>query len=614
MSNSYLALINEQGAGCNTSIVLNSIIGPTGDPGPIGATGATGPQGLQGPTGSQGIQGPTGSQGIQGSTGPQGLQGPQGPQGLQGETGPSGDVGPTGPAGIVIGSSVYGELKTSTITTTKIFTALNSFQGFFNLTIGVSNGVNALSNPSPIPSSFGILTGGVYNGQIDTSINVTAGAGDKIFQIAFFKNGVQQGGGQVFEIGGAISGVGITTTFLAQLVPGDNVDVRIAQTLGALATISISRCNAVLILTTPAQGIQGPQGSTGPSGDDTRIVSGVNFSDTLRWDGVSKYVPTTADVFLGRFTGQGFPSINQNNICIGDSSFSSVGANCNNNVCFGSSAGQSLQANSSENIAIGKSRLGGNTPGNNCSGSIRIGSLGSGLAEKGTGNFAIAIGRNSGRTNQGTSSIIISALGTDIDNTVASSCKIAPIRQSSSNLPPSHLMYDNSTKEVFFVNQPVLHLVNNSISSAVLLNQVQGIPCNDTQISINGIGLTTTNTTLNGISTVVFSGFVVGQSYLMSCSIGLQHTTAGNRVHRIAQRFTTGVPAITDVLQDSIITTIFGQTSAFGNIAFGNQLNGTVFSCSSLTDKVWFSQTVDIGTLTSGGFLNLPLVITIIRL
>jgi len=504
-----------------------------------------------------------------------------------------------------LGQSVYGELKTSVITTSKTFGALNSYEGFFNMAVGISNGVGINLNAPPVGSSFTILEGGVYNAQSDLTITKTSGGGLSTYRISTFVNGIDSGSGQLFSFQNTNETVPLTYTFLGNASIGMIVDLRIAQTSGALSTLSILRNNQLIILTSPVQGPAGPTGPVGPSGNDTRIVSGVNFSDTLRWNGVSEYVPTTADVFLGRFTGQGFPSINQNNVCIGDSSFSSVGANCNNNVCFGFSAGQSLQANSSENIAIGKSRLAGNTPGNNCSGAIRIGSLGSGIAEKGTGNFAIAIGRNSGRTNQGASSIIISALGTDLDNTVASSCKIAPIRQSSSNLPPSHLMYDNSTKEVFFVNQPVLHLVNNSVSSAVLLNQVQGIPCNDTQVVINGIGLTTTNT---------FSGFGLGQSYLMSCSIAMQHTTAGNRVHRLAQRFTAGTPAITDVLQDSMITTIFQQTSTFGNIAFGNQLNGTVFTCSSLTDKVWFSQTVDIGTLTSGGFVNLPLTITIIRL
>ena len=578
MSNSYLALINEQGAGCNTSIVLNSIVGPTGAQGDIGPTG---------PTGAQGIQG------IQGPTGP---------------------IGATGPAGIVSGSSVYGELKTSTTTTTKTFSALNAFQGFFNLTLGISNGVTINSNPSPTPSNFVIQNSGVYNGQVDISINVTAGAGDKTFRIAFYVNNIQVPGGQTFEIGGAITGVSITTTFLANLLSTDVVDIRIGQLSGTLATIDILRCNALIILTSAVQGPQGATGPVGPSGADPRIPNGVNYGDGLVWrPALAKYVNTTSDVIMGREAGLNNAQNDLNNVGIGNYAYNYTTGFGDNNVCLGSNAGSSLNGGS-ENIAIGKSRLGGNTPGNTCSGTVRIGSLGSGLAEKGTGQFAVAIGRNTGRTNQGESSIIISALGTDLDNTVANSCKIAPIRQFSSTLPLSHLFYDNTTKEVSFVNNPFTHLTNNSVANATLLNQVQGIPCNVTQVAINGIGLTTTNTTLNGISTVVFSGFAVGQSYLMSCSIALQHTTAGNRVHRLAQRFTTGVPNITDALQDSSITTIFGQTSSFGNVSWGNQLNGTVFTCGSLTDKVWWSQTSDIGTLTSGGFTNFPLTITILRL
>jgi len=733
MSNSYLALINEQGAGCNTSIVLNSIIGPsgpkgdTGFTGPTGSTGATGPIGPTGPynfntystnyianriintpnppfqsiccdttdftncsllfpallslqgidfwiqsqistwkTGDkisiqkaydasnvvnytltadafysfsfqvpvvvdsftglinngdeviftyipQGPIGATGATGIQGSTGPQGIQGPTG---IQGPVGPTGSIGPTGPVYAPPSSSIYGELKTSATVTTKTFTVLNQFEPFFSLVPGLSNGVQVNVNAPPVGSSFTLLQNGIYQGLFDLTVIKTVGGGNPEFQVNTYVDGVNTGTGQIFTL--QTDAVPLTLTTLGQGTAGMQVEIRIAQLSGTLATIDLLRVNQVIILV--SGGPIGPTGPTGPSGLDPRIQSGLTFGDGLVWrPSLGRYVPTDSDVMIGNGCGEGNVSSNNNNVAFGNLAFSFTTGIPLNNICIGDQAGRSLVGTpagsaGAENIAIGKSRLGGNTPGNSTVGAVQIGSLGSGLAQKGCGNFAVAIGRGAGRTNMASNSIIISALGTDLENTIASSCKIAPIRQSFSNLPPSHLMYDNTSKEVFFVNQPVLHLTNNSVSSATLLNQVQGIPCNDTQVVLNGIGLTTNNTTLNGISTVVFSGFVVGQSYLMSCSLGLQHTTAGNRIHRLAQRFTAGVPAITDVLQDSIITTIFGQTSTFGNVSWSNQLNGTVFTCGSLTDKVWWSQTVDVGTITTGGFTNLPLTITIIRL
>lgn len=90
----------------NGSVVLNSILGPTGatgpiTPGPTGTTGASGPTGPlgTGPSGPTGILGPTGPLGTGptgfGATGPSGPTGNTGPLG----TGPSGSTGPIGPSG-----------------------------------------------------------------------------------------------------------------------------------------------------------------------------------------------------------------------------------------------------------------------------------------------------------------------------------------------------------------------------------------------------------------------------------------------------------------------------------------------------------------------------------
>jgi len=297
-----------------------------------------------------------------------------------------------------------------------------------------------------------------------------------------------------------------------------------------------------------------------------------------------------------------------------------MGPNANDNVLLGTTAGASLGINGGnpqENVGIGTSRLGGNTPGNNCSGTVRIGSLGSGLAEKGTQNFAIAIGRNTGRTNQAISSIIISALGTDLDNTVANSCKIAPIRQLTTSLPVGNLIYNNTTKEVSFVDNAITHLSNPSVSGTTTIDAVQGLPMTVSQLVTNGLGLTLTDINLGGFNTVFFSNFVVGQTYLLYASYGMVHTTANqNRVCRIGQRFTTAaLPVVADALQDSIMTTIFGQSAAiFSNCCWSNQLNGSVFTCTSSNDKIWLSSTVSVGVISLGGFASSPATITIRRI
>ena len=67
------------------------------------------------------------------------------------------------------------------------------------------------------------------------------------------------------------------------------------------------------------------------------------------------------------------------------------------------------------------------------------------------GASSIAIGENAGTTNQSANSIQINATGTTISQTTASTCIIAPIRQTdqSSGSISLPLLYDTTTKEVF---------------------------------------------------------------------------------------------------------------------------------------------------------------------
>jgi len=553
----------------------------------------------------------------------------------KGPIGPTGPTGPIGPPGQVLGSSVYGELKTSTITTTKTFAALNSFQGFFNLVTGIFNGVTVQPNPSPTPSRFIVQQSGTYNVETDLSITVTVGGGDHTFQYAPFINNVQGGVGQVFEIGGAIASVPITLTFLANLVVGDVVDMRIAQTVGSLATISISRCNQLLILTSPVQGPIGPTGPTGPQG--TVLANGAAYSDYLYWEPTtSKWTPgLQLDNFhLGYNAGLGFKGPTEGNsntfvgglagvvgpgapgrfdiTAVGYQAVNSLNFNGGNNTAVGSHALETLPL--ADAIAIGNyaGRL------NAGIGSVSIGTYLGTAGQQNLGQFSITIGRRCGETNFPAQCIALSAVGTPFNGVAAqtNSFYVNPIRQVTTNLPDGNLWYNSATKEVNYVKNGFLYLYNTTLSNTTTIDTVQGLAADVSQVTINGIGLTSTNITLGGIATVYFSGFVVGQSYLIFVTHGIVHTTANqNRVCRVAVRTTTGTPATTDTILNASITTVFGQAAAiFSNVCWSNQMNGTIFTCATATDKVWFSTTVSVGTVALGGYPTNPGVINIVKM
>ena len=82
-----------------------SVVGPSGPPGPVGPSGEPGPSGSPGRTGeagadgSAGADGAAGEPGVVGATGPQGEPGPAGPQGEAGPAGPQGPAGEDGTDG-----------------------------------------------------------------------------------------------------------------------------------------------------------------------------------------------------------------------------------------------------------------------------------------------------------------------------------------------------------------------------------------------------------------------------------------------------------------------------------------------------------------------------------
>lgn len=91
-------------------------------------------------------------------------------------------------------------------------------------------------------------------------------------------------------------------------------------------------------------------------------------------------------------------------------------------------------------------------------GGVAIGAS-AGLASQGL--HAVAIGAGAGVTNQGANSIVINATGSALDNTVASSLVIAPIRSLATTHAP--LFYNSTTKEVAY--STVLEFTASTIST-----------------------------------------------------------------------------------------------------------------------------------------------------
>ena len=109
-------------------------------------------------------------------------------------------------------------------------------------------------------------------------------------------------------------------------------------------------------------------------------------------------------------------------------------------VAIGSSAGHTSQGGNS--VAIGSS-AGTFTQGEN---SVAIGP-GAGTYTQGAN--AVAIGSNAGNASQATNSIVINATGADLDNILANSLVIAPIRNDLSNVANA-IYYNTATKEVSY--------------------------------------------------------------------------------------------------------------------------------------------------------------------
>lgn len=131
------------------------------------------------------------------------------------------------------------------------------------------------------------------------------------------------------------------------------------------------------------------------------------------------------------YTGQG-------SNCIAIGCFAGYTTQATNSIAIGNYSAQNNQGMNS--VAIGH-EAGLNYQGQNC---IAIGN-GAGMTSQ--GNYSIAIGYLTSTSSQPINSITISAKDTGLDNMVANSCVIAPIRNVNGS-STTHLFYDNATGEL----------------------------------------------------------------------------------------------------------------------------------------------------------------------
>ena len=110
-----------------------------------------------------------------------------------------------------------------------------------------------------------------------------------------------------------------------------------------------------------------------------------------------------------------------------------------NAVAIGNLAGLDTQGNNS--VAIGN-QAGFDNQGNSA---VAIGNQ---AGENNQGLSAVAIGTSAGQTNQAEYSIVINASGSVLNNTVANTCKIAPIRTIGPVAFTGTIMYDITTNEL----------------------------------------------------------------------------------------------------------------------------------------------------------------------
>jgi hypothetical protein len=241
------------------------------------------------------------------------------------------------------------------------------------------------------------------------------------------------------------------------------------------------------------------------SSNDTKVNSLVNKTGSL--------ATTGSNTFNGNQTINGSVTLDNGAI---------IKDNANNSISFGYLSAEINQG--TQSVAIGNGA--GYT--NQSNGAVALGTnagainqgqralaLGSLAGTNTQGEYAVAIGNFAAPNNQAANSIVISAMGSGLENTTANSLKIEPIRNVTGS--SGILQYDSTTKEVSYSdnlsNYGVITSSNTSSFATTGSNTFVGnqIVSGTLTIATNGgdeggeilLGKAVTNTTLTGSGVVV---------------------------------------------------------------------------------------------------------------
>jgi hypothetical protein len=166
-------------------------------------------------------------------------------------------------------------------------------------------------------------------------------------------------------------------------------------------------------------------------------------------------------VAIGLYAGN--TSQGESSVSIGDNAgFANQGIYA---VALGYQAGNTTQGNSA--VAIGEN-AGYNTQGDSAV------AIGDGAGQNTQGQYAVALGYGAGDTNQGNNSIIINATNGVLNQTVANTFTVAPVRNDVANIAEV-LFYNTTSKEITYGN--TISIAGN-ITSAYLFgngSQLTGI-------------------------------------------------------------------------------------------------------------------------------------------
>ena len=138
--------------------------------------------------------------------------------------------------------------------------------------------------------------------------------------------------------------------------------------------------------------------------------------------------------------------------------------------------------------------------------------IGSRAGFTGQGTNAIAIGANAGYTSQGNNSIILNATGANLDQTVANTFTVSPVRNDTSNLA-NVMLYNVTSKEVTYANTINLsgNVTGSNILTTGLVSATGTILGGNLSVTGNVNFTTASNVSLGDISNVLITGGQDGQ-------------------------------------------------------------------------------------------------------